>query len=109
MTTVLPAETKLPSVLSTKEKLWFFIATNRTKIGSLLAAIAGLIRIGLHFQGHSEVADTLKAIADLFVGTGAALATAGATHGDEHFKEKKQATIRGRSGQFRAFDTHGRS
>ena len=102
MSAVLPAEPA--SVLTTKERLWYFIAANRTKIGGILAAVSGIVRIALHFQGHSEVADTLKAIADLFVGTGAALATAGATHGDEHFAEKKQAVIRGRSGQFRAFD-----
>lgn len=103
MSTVLPSDPA--SVLTTKERLWFWFATNRTKIGGILAAVSGVVRIALHFQGHSEVADTLKAIADLFLGTGAALATAGATHGDEHFEYKKQAVIRGR--EFGAFS--GRS
>jgi hypothetical protein len=100
MSAVLPSEPA--SVLSRWERLWYAIAANRTKIGGLILALSGLVRIGLHFQGHSEVADTLKAIADLFVAGGLAGLTAGATHGDEHFEYQKQAVIRGRSGQFRA-------
>lgn len=96
-------------VLSTWERVWFFVASNRTRIGAVILGVSGIVRVGLSFQGHSEVADMLKAIADLFMMGGAAALTAGATHGDQHFAEKKQAVIRGRSGTFRAFDVHGRA
>ena len=90
------------SVLSTKERLWYFVATNRTKIGAVILALSSVVRVGLTFQGHSDVADLLKGIADLFMIGGSAALAAGTTQNDQHFKDKKQAVIRGRSGQFRA-------
>jgi hypothetical protein len=96
-------------VLTRWERTWFLIATNRTRIGAVILAVSGVARVAMHFQGHSEVADTLKAIADLFVAGGLATTAAGSTHGDQHFEVEKSKTIRQRSGTFRAVGPDGRS
>lgn len=107
MTQVLPPVPPPEAVLTTWERAWFWFATNRKAIGGVILTASVIVRGALAFKGHSEVADTLKAIADLFIATGAATAAAGATHGDEHFEIEKSKTIRSRSGQFRAFDPNG--
>lgn len=82
-------------------KLWF--SMNRTAIGSAILAVSGLVRVFLTFQGHTEVADTLKAVADLFMGTGLATLAAGATKDDTYHEQRAIAELRMRSGQFPAY------
>lgn len=68
-------------------KLW--IAANRQQIGLAIAALATLIRVSLTFQGHSETADFLKSIADLFIAGGAYTAGSGLHESDTFYKEMK--------------------
>lgn len=82
-------------------KLWF--AMNRKPVGSAILAMSTLVRIFLNFQGHTEVADTMKAIADLLMGTGAVLAASGTFHSDDYHEEKAHAEIGMRSGRFPAY------
>lgn len=86
-------------------RLWF--AMNRKPVGSAILAISTVVRVFLTFQGHTEVADTLKAIADLFMGTGAALAASGTFKSDDYHEEKAVAELRMRSGQFPAYQRRG--
>lgn len=98
MAPVLPPKPEV--VLSTGERLWFWVAANRTKIGGVILSLSACVRVMMSFKAHSEVADTLKAISDLFIAGGAAALTAGATHGDEHYQAKKEETVMERSGSF---------
>lgn len=82
-------------------KLWF--SMNRRPVGSAILAMSTLVRVFLTFQGHTEVADTMKAIADLFMGTGLATLAAGTFKSDDYHEEKAVAEVRMRSGRFPAF------
>jgi hypothetical protein len=102
-----PGVRRLPNVPAAKLsafetfKLWF--AMNRKPVGSAILAMSTLVRVFLTFQGHTEVADTMKAIADLLMGTGAALAASGTFHSDDYHEEKANAEIGMRSGRFPAY------
>ena len=98
-----------PSVLTTWERVWYFVASNRMKIGALIFAASGLVRGSLLFHDDGRTADVLKFISELVMLGGGMTAASGATQNDQHFKEKKQAVIRGRSGQYRAFDAGKRA
>lgn len=91
------------TALSTWEKVSAWFAMNRTPMGKLILTVSTLVRVFLNFQGHTEVADTLKAIADLFIGTGATLIAAGTTNNDADHEAKINAKVRRRSGQFPAY------
>lgn len=67
--------------------LWF--AANRIQIGGFILALSSLVRFMLVFKAHTEVADTLKALADLFMTGGAYTLGAGAHHSDGTWEQKK--------------------
>jgi hypothetical protein len=84
-------------VLSRGERLKFHLLSNRMKYGALILAVSTVFRMTLQFEGHTEVADTLKAIADLVMGGGAALLAAGAAKSDDWHEEQKVEVVRSRS------------
>ena len=109
MSSVYPT-TEPASVLSTKERLWYFVATNRKHIGAWMSGAAVLVRGAAFIKSSGAIADWLALIGNLLILGGGMTLAAGTTHNDQHFKEKKQAVIRGRSGQFRAvMHPYGRS
>jgi len=108
VSSVFPAEPA--SVLTSWERVWYFVASNRTKIGLWVFGLSGIVRASLLFHDDGRTADVLKFISEVFMLGSGATAASGATQNDEHFKEKKQAVIRSRSGQFRAvMNPYGRS
>ena len=86
--------------LSRFESVKYWLLSNRKPIGLIMLSLSGVFRLSLTFQGHTDVADTLKGIADLLLVGAAATAASGATQNDEHFAEKKQALVRARSGKY---------
>ncbi len=87
-------------VLSPREKLFLAFSMNRKPIGFVLTGLVLVFRFGLHFEGHTEVADWLKEAADwLLIGT-VATAVAGTTQPDSYHQERAEAKIRQRSGQW---------
>lgn len=94
---------EVPATVLPPSESWFaWFAMNRTGIGKTLLAVSVLLRFALHFQGHTEAADAMKAIADLFIGTSMATLAAGKFRSDEYEEVKLHEKIRSRSGQYPA-------
>lgn len=100
-TTPLP---KPEDVLTQYEKWKYWFLTNRVSIGKVLTSASVVCRVMLHFEAHTELADLLKDLADLWILGSSGILVAGKTQPDSYHEERKQEIIRERSGAFPPFD-----
>jgi hypothetical protein len=87
-------------VLPKDQRLKYWFAINRTRIGLALLSLFAFLRVILTFKGHSEAIDFAKTLVDLFLLGGGSLASAGAFKSDSYHEEKAAADVRMASGQF---------